>query len=834
LATLYNSGAKSVAETADATPEQIAAYGQSATAAPAARVPTGRTVTIISPHDGKAYETDEAYLADAVAQGYKPESAEHAGIRKYVAENKGISGAAKIALEGLIDEGTFGVGGVIADSARDPYELAKHEALKADHQVANLTGRAAGFGLSLLYGAGEAGLFTKAGKLGLAAERAVLGGAEKAAGRAIAADMAYRGVEAGTQKIGSGIARKILASGANYGVQGLALSAPKAMAQLITGDPERAAETWIYGAAGGAGLGALAGVGGSIAGKLLSREAAAVEDVATGTGLRGKAAAKLREYGDDQALSALDMTKPLAKKLRRIKGMDDAVAITREADLSKYAGDVEGMAGHVTELWHDAGKKIGEIRKAGGDKELIDFDDMFETLLKPARDAQKGMGKRGAGETVEDWLKKEILAPLSEKWIDSHGPGMVPKKGLNLEEMHEVRRIIDGATKWDSTVSAPVNELRKEIRSAVNEALESKMKKAGDDLGKELLPAWKEANRRYQVLSVMKENAINNLDRGLANRRHSLTDYLGNQVGSVVGGFTGGGIGSIVGGYIGGEANSLLRRYAPAYLSKGAHAAADMLEGRGMVQLEDAFGQHGRQLANIPTAIERLSSGARHPVRETMGVNILTRFLGAEDAKLDDNEGLMAFADKLASLSSDPAKLQQNIEAATADLTGDAPEVAIAAGLKLQQAAQYLHSKAPKPPSVPGPFDPPSHWQPTSAQARDFRTRVATAKDPYVAIDALTDGSLTKAHVETLQALAPKIYQEMVRKVIEHGASGKAKPLPYAERLRLSMLTGAPLDRSLEQIASYQQTFATADPQGKPSKLKGPQLGTDIQRISNS
>lgn len=76
----------------------------------------------------------------------------------------------------------------------------------------------------------------------------------------------------------------------------------------------------------------------------------------------------------------------------------------------------------------------------------------------------------------------------------------------------------------------------------------------------------------------------------------------------------------------------------------------------------------------------------------------------------------------------------------------------------------------------------------------------------------------------------------MIKRVMEFGASGKAKPMPYAQRLRLSMLTGAPLDRSLTQLAGYQQAFSSAhaqeQPKGGAGALKAPNLATDVQRVS--
>jgi hypothetical protein len=84
--------------------------------------------------------------------------------------------------------------------------------------------------------------------------------------------------------------------------------------------------------------------------------------------------------------------------------------------------------------------------------------------------------------------------------------------------------------------------------------------------------------------------------------------------------------------------------------------------------------------------------------------------------------------------------------------------------------------------------------------------------------------------------LAPRLYEEMVKRVMEYGASGKAKPLPYAQRVKLSQLTGAPLDRSLAQLAGYQESFssphATEETRANAAKLKAPNMTTDVQRVS--
>lgn len=816
-------------------------------AAPVGPAPTGKTVNVISPTDGKVYGLDESYLAQAKAQGYEIETPEHAGIRSWVESKKGITGAAAVAAKALLNEATFGFSDPIVEKMWDPYQNARFKALENEYQGAHYAGAGAGFIASMLYG-GE--LFGAASKIGGAARAGVLGGvAEKALAKGITSEAAYRIGAEGAEALAPhapSIARQILAHAADYGAQGLVLSSPKAAAQLLAGDPDKAAETWIWGAAGGAALGGVAGLAkgvygrlaGGVAAKALPAAEGAIVPAAEGAAeptLRERLAGKLREIGDEQATSSLDLSKNAAKKLRRAKAFGDANKIVRDENLAEFAGDFEGMANRISELHDDAGRAIGELRKVGGDKAVASYDEVYNAILKPAVDAQKSMGKVGAGKNVEKWLHDEVLRPLNDAWIDSHGAGMTPKSGPSLMELHDVRKVIDGATRYDATVDNATNALRKEVRAVVNEYIDKKMAESGEELGKELLPAWKQANRRYQVLSTLKENALNNIERGAANRKHSLTDYLGNQIGATVGGFIGGGVGSLVGGYVGGEANNALRRVAPAYLSKAAYAASDAVAGKGLAELESAFARHDTQLSLVPSVIDRMAGGSK-PVRDTMGVNILTRFLEAHDAKLDDNKGLMSFADNLASLSANPERMQAKIEEAIAPLEGDAPGVATAVAAKLPQVAQYLSSQAPKSPyAVPTPFTPPMAWKPTDAQMKDYRTKVAVALDPYKALDALADNTLTKAHVDALQAVAPKLYQEMLKRIADYGGTGKAPALPYAQRLKLSLMTGAPLDRSLAQLGSLQSIFQSKDA-GKVEgggKMKPPAAEAgDIARIT--
>lgn len=981
-------------------------------AAPAAAplvTPTGKIVNVVAP-DGALYGLDEAHVPGALADGYKLESAEAAGIRRYVAENSGLSGTARVAIANLADEATFGVSGAIGrkilQSSADPYALAKWEALRADHDVANAVGGAVGFGTSLLYGGEFFGLASKAGG-GVA--RKVLGHAatdaiEHAAGRGVAAELAYRSAalaEPEAAKAGAGIARRILASSADMGTQGLVLSSPKALTEAMLGDPERAAETWLYGAAGGAALGAVGGLAGGITGKIKQKlfgaaraeelsavsaelakaeqEAVAAEAAHVGSGavdvpqtvmavrdrvigLRAKAEAvretlaghhaRLPEYieaaaqyatnkpgvglrqiakdfAEEQAIKSIAPYKKYADKLAEMPGGEKAAGrLLLERKLLPETNEaVEEYAGRLAEHTSKVGAKIGEaVDHLSTVGQIIPAKNIARNLrvavLEPL---EKKVGYRAQASRVrsyvEDFEAKHGLARLEDE-TKKQWQARIRDVKVSVGELHEQRvdldRLIYGE---DSALTGDkIDKELRAIRGVYQMEMENGINKASNVLKMEPgeLARIQTLNREYGAFKVITQAVEKNIGRTLANRSASWSDYIAGAAGSAAGALLGP-LGSVAGGAVAGYVNNQLRRNANSWLAEladhyaktgqipnvierayrhvgdklapgkwgtavddaaaagagmrneavaafGKAAGTDRIVGavdnvtaavdrstaattrveQSLVALEQSFKSQGEKLSMIPKALEAMALGKRWDrIAETAGsvknaarvgtINILTTMLGANEQDLNTSQDVMTFADKIASLASNPAQMQQHVEAAIAPLTSDAPEVASAAAVKMPQIIGYLAGAAPKAPTVQSPFEPKTPWTPSGADIAAFRTKVKTALNPHIAIDALANGTLTAAHIEALQAVAPKIYSEMQRKIMEYGGSGKAKPLAYAQRLKLSMLTGVPLDRSIAQIAGYQEVFAAKpEPaQGHAMKIKTPEIG-DVARLGNS
>lgn len=807
------------------------------TAAPAV-MPTGKTVNVVAP-DGKTFGLDAAYLEQAKAQGYQVESAEHAGIRSYLEQNKGLGGAAKVALRGLLDEATFGVGDVVADKLADPYELAKFRALREQNTAADYLGRGAGFIASLFYG-GE--FFQGANAAGKAARAGVL--AERALAKGVAAEAAYRiGAEAGAEvaKHSPGIARQILAHAADYGAQGLVFSAPKAAAQLLTGDPDKAAETWLYGAAGGAVLGGLVGGAKGLFGRMGSGAAAkalpaAAGDVAQPVG-ESVVKATAGKLAEEQAFKSLASNQASLKKAAReainIPGGQRGIGRTLldEKLVRRVGEDVEDYAVRLAEAKAAAGEAVGGMYRSldelGADTGLS-----VKSLVQKMRDdVLRPLQAKPGFESVAS--KVEAYVNSFEEKAASGGWSFGSKDKITFERLHGVRADLDDLV-FRNTGANPAEHI-KELR-AIRKMIQSELVEKGEEqaqkFGQEFASPLKELNVKYARLSAAEKAAADFAEvRKLTNRSLSPTDY------GV------GGLGALAGamanplGAVGGVAAAMGHKFLRENGNSLAATALDALsQGRGLAALEQAYAEHGTELARIPSVLDRMASGGSHATRDTMPVNILTRLLEAHDSKLDDHKGLMGFADNLASLATNPEKMQAKIEQAIAPLQSEAPEVAVAVGAKLGQVAQYLAGEAPKNPyAVPTPFVKPPAWRPTDAQLRDYKTKVRVALNPYAAIDALGAGTLTRAHVDALRAVAPKLYEEMVKRIADYGASGTAKPLPYDKRLKLSLMTGAPLDRSIAQISSLQAVYASKDASkvegGGKMKLPATQQ-SDIARVS--
>ncbi len=829
----------------------------------------GYNVNVISPHDGQVYSVDASMVSQAQAQGYRVEESSAEAARKWAAENKGLGGAAKAAFLEFGDALTFGaykpvIGAAAKAGIIDPYALAKWEALKHEHQAAALAGTAAGFGTQMLVGGG---LLEGIGKAGAAAEGAVLGtkaaGAAEAAAEGMAgAEMAYRtaalgGTAAETATAAArapGFLRTVAAGAARMGVENAAMTAPKAFAEAVTGDPDRAAETLLYGSALGAGFGAGFGalgylgkrLGGSIASKLVGKgpapgepgsiAAAEAEKIAI-PGVdtpKGYLARKADELANMQTFRAMASNHASLKKIIKDEGIQasEVGLFARANGIGKRIGEsAEDYAARVGAFVDDTGAQIGAFWR-----QPALADKTFETGKALTR--IEGM----LADLRRNPAYKDIADALESKWVTAFREGAAANEGkLGFEVAQEWRAGLDDLAYREARAESPVLRELKQIRRIFNDEIVSQAEDAAKDAAPGFLADLRALNTKYRYGSAIRGGVDDFVKREATNRVLSPTDNLwGAAGGAAMAGFAGGPAG-IVAGVAGAVAHHVIRTEGNAVLAAVADGVAT---GRGLRVLETSFAGHYDKLQRIPVALKAMGEGRRlSPIAtEPATLNVITHLLASDDGptRIEKPADAMKFADGLAKLSANPTEMSRRLAQMSSAVSADAPAVAAAAQAKATQVASFILAARPTSPEIMSPFAR-EVWKPSDTALRDFHVKVKTALDPYEAIRALEDKTLSAAHIDALQMTAPKLYQEFVRRVADFAATPEASPIPYAYRLKLSMLTGAPLDRSVANLMGYQETFHGPDlaeqaerggGAGNPAGELAKSAGTDVGRVS--
>lgn len=143
---------------------------------------------------------------------------------------------------------------------------------------------------------------------------------------------------------------------------------------------------------------------------------------------------------------------------------------------------------------------------------------------------------------------------------------------------------------------------------------------------------------------------------------------------------------------------------------------------------------------------------------------------------------------------------------------------------------EYLSSIIPRKPDIMGlQLSGPDKWQPSDMEMRSFARSVAAIEDPVGVFERASSGSVTSEDAKALQAVYPEMLRDWTTQVMTAASQAK-KPVPYKNRVALSILTGQPLDPSLAPhiLSALQQSFA-AEPgteEGTQAPTPQPQFGS--------
>ena len=88
-------------------------------------------------------------------------------------------------------------------------------------------------------------------------------------------------------------------------------------------------------------------------------------------------------------------------------------------------------------------------------------------------------------------------------------------------------------------------------------------------------------------------------------------------------------------------------------------------------------------------------------------------------------------------------------------------------------------------------------WKPSPTDIRTFEKYLSAAVAPMTVIEDIANGRVSREQMETLEILYPETSKYLVGSIINEVANSE-RPIPYQNRLKLSLVMGMPLDSSLE------------------------------------
>lgn len=182
-------------------------------------------------------------------------------------------------------------------------------------------------------------------------------------------------------------------------------------------------------------------------------------------------------------------------------------------------------------------------------------------------------------------------------------------------------------------------------------------------------------------------------------------------------------------------------------------------------------------------------------------------------------------SDSIKRWETDPQSWQHFVSETLAPISpAHDPGLGMATVMKLNNIRTYLTSQMPKPPQVQAYDGGNQHWTPKPHEQMAFMNKVQAAMNPSLMQKKLVDGTLTRDHMDALRACYP-VYAAAIQKAIMQFAQDRkrAPKLTYEQKVRLSKLAGAPLDRTTTNVARTQQNIATTSSMTPDQKQLAPQ-----------
>ncbi len=270
------------------------------------------------------------------------------------------------------------------------------------------------------------------------------------------------------------------------------------------------------------------------------------------------------------------------------------------------------------------------------------------------------------------------------------------------------------------------------------------------------------------------------------------------------------------------------------FLTNPIKATANNFTGYVTQKLIDKFSSNPEEAAKVMTLINTEKAARKTTKRIQEGVSaIFDSGSGAASAKVSSKvasyEDYKKRTDAIKKIANNVQTLSDTVSNTTEGLYQHAPNVGTAMQGSLIRGAQFLNSKIL--PSDVGIFE--KELEPSKSEIARFNGYYNLVHDPVLALDQVKDGTIVPDTVETLQAVYPKMYQEMKQDMLSKVSDMKdPSTIPYRTRISMSFFMGEPVDKSfsLPFVMANQATF---QPPPQQQAGKSPKEGRNDLTLAN-
>ncbi len=742
---------------------------------------------------GERHVVEGAYLDQVLKDGFTLENSQDRSSRELQEQYGGPVEQVAAAGAGALRGASLGLTDVAAST--NPELQTYLQKIKEANPGASMAGEVVGTaGATLLAPETLAGRVLGAGVRGAEAVGVK-------AGQFAAKTLAKEGVKAGLgRKTAETVASKMI----QYGAEGGVIAAGQLVSESALGNADFNAENLAMsvgtGALIGGAFGSAVGIGKAVS-PVLKKAAQPLIDTVESFTNREKAAA------DVVGWSAVKAAKIKEKNPGLFRDLPDFLTETG----LKAGDDAEAILAKVESVQQQSGKRLGEQI------------DRYDKLLAENPDLvpdKKILFKELASQIDEKFMSLKAGTPESRAALKAAGnyydeliKSSFEGGQFTLRGLQEARQSAYKLGK--ATSNSLEGKMAKEAARFYSNTLKNVAEQLSERTGtQDIFSAFLKDHKTYSYASEILPDLIKK-----SVKKESLNSLTTSVLGAAAGGVLGeGDFGSLSAGALAGlGARSLLK--------------SDILKNLIVMGKIEASQQAVKKA--ITSAIKSYESAKPSGARALKYANlsVANSVLGQkyEDGKYkkakSSAEAYTNVVENLRRYQANPEQFLQRVNRNSSLIYSSAPQTSGQLDALAVRGVNFLASKIPSKAAQPGVLgmfkkDVP----PSKIDLAKFERYLTAVEEPAKVFDAISEGRLSREHIEAIQIVYPNIYEKLQEAALEF--VGSNPKLDYNKKLQLGVLLNVPTDESLlpQNIMGLQSNFAAQGPeqaQGAVSQTVG-------------